>query len=204
MDTRLAAVLALALLAAACTSEPAPVVPPAPPPIGGTVKTEVPQLRETAVLAGGCFWGMEEIIRGIPGVLETEVGYTGGTKANATYEDVKKGDTGHAEAVRVVFDPAKITFEQLLGWFFRMHDPTTLDRQGNDVGDSYRSAIFYTSEEQKAAAERVKAAVDRSGKWKRPVVTEIVKAGEWSRGEEYHQDYLQKHPGGYTCHFLRD
>ncbi|MGE0639362.1 MAG: bifunctional methionine sulfoxide reductase B/A protein [Thermoanaerobaculia bacterium] len=160
--------------------------------------------RETALLAGGCFWGMEEILRDIPGVVETEVGYTGGTLPNATYEDVKKGTTGHAESVKVVFDPERLSFEQLLGWFFRMHDPTTKNRQGNDVGTSYRSAIFYESEAQKATAEAVFARVDASGKWKRPLVTEITAAGPFWPAEEYHQDYLQKHPGGYTCHFLRD
>jgi peptide methionine sulfoxide reductase msrA/msrB len=160
--------------------------------------------RETVILAGGCFWGMEEILRKIPGVLETEVGYSGGTLVGATYEDVKRGDTGHAESVRVVFDPEKLPFEELLGWFFRMHDPTTLNRQGNDIGDSYRSAIFWTTEEQRATAEKVKAAVDKSGKWKRPIVTVIEKAGGWNKAEEYHQDYLQKHPNGYTCHWLRD
>jgi peptide methionine sulfoxide reductase msrA/msrB len=160
--------------------------------------------KETVILAGGCFWGMEEILRKIPGVLETEVGYSNGNLPGATYEDVCSHTTGHAESVKVVFDPERLSFEALLGWFFRMHDPTTLDRQGNDVGDSYRSAIFFTTEEQRATAERVKGAVDRSGKWKRPVVTVIEKAGIWSRAEEHHQDYLQKHPGGYTCHFLRD
>ncbi len=160
--------------------------------------------RETAILAGGCFWGMEEIIRHIPGVVETEVGYCGGATSGVTYNDVKKGNTGHAEAVRVVFDPARLSFEDLLGWFFRMHDPTTLNRQGNDVGTQYRSAIFFTTEEQRLTAEKIKAAVDKSGKWKKPVVTEIAKAGPWSRAEEHHQDYLQKNPNGYTCHWLRD
>jgi len=191
--------LAAVLLAAGCSSgEPAPV-PPAS--AGGPMPSAK---TETVVLAGGCFWGMEEILRGIPGVVGTEVGYSNGNLPGATYEDVCSHTTGHAEAVRVEFDPAVLPFEALLGWFFRMHDPTTLNRQGNDVGDSYRSGIFFTSEEQRAVAERVKAAVDASGKWKRPVVTVIEKAGIWSRAEEYHQDYLRKNPGGYTCHFLRD
>jgi peptide methionine sulfoxide reductase msrA/msrB len=159
---------------------------------------------ETAYLAGGCFWGMEEIIRKIPGVLQTEVGYTGGTTKDPVYEQVHAGTTGHAEAVKIVFDPAKLSFEDLLGWFFRMHDPTTPNRQGNDIGTSYRSAIFYTSETQKQTAEKVKARVDASGKWKNPIVTEITPFSEWWRAEDYHQDYLQKNPGGYTCHFLRD
>ena len=160
--------------------------------------------REVAVLAGGCFWGMEEILRGIPGVVETIAGYTGGTTPNATYEDVHTGRTGHAESVRIVFDPDKLSYEDLLGWFFRMHDPTTPNRQGNDVGTQYRSAIFYENDEQKRIAEKVKASVDASGKWKRPITTEIVAATEFWPAEDYHQNYLQKHPGGYTCHYLRD
>ena len=160
---------------------------------------------ETAILAGGCFWGMEEILRAIPGVLETEVGYTGGSLPNPTYEKVKYGESGHAESIRIVFDPARLSYAELLDkWFFRMHDPTTPNRQGNDIGTQYRSAIFYTSEEQKKTAEEVKARVNASGKWKRPVVTEIVPASAFTAAEEYHQDYLQKHPGGYTCHWLRD
>jgi peptide methionine sulfoxide reductase msrA/msrB len=160
---------------------------------------------ETAVLAGGCFWGMEEIIRKIPGVLETEVGYTGGAMAKPTYEDVHTGRTGHAEAIRITFDPTKLTYEELLEkWFFRMHNPTTKNQQGNDMGTQYRSAIFVTSPAQREAAERVKLRVDASGKWKAPVVTEIVDAGPFTLAEDYHQDYLQKHPGGYSCHYLRD
>jgi peptide methionine sulfoxide reductase msrA/msrB len=160
--------------------------------------------RQTAILAGGCFWGMEEILRKIPGVVETEVGYTGGALPNATYPDVKTGRTGHAESIRIVFDPDRLPYEDLLGVFFRMHDPTTVNRQGNDIGTQYRSAIFYADEGQRRTAEAVKARVDASGKWKRPIVTEIVKAGEFWPAEDYHQDYLEKNPGGYTCHFLRD
>jgi peptide methionine sulfoxide reductase msrA/msrB len=160
--------------------------------------------RETAILAGGCFWGMEEIIREIPGVIDTEVGYTGGTTKNPVYEQVHAGSSGHAEAVRVVFDPARLTYEALLGWFFRMHDPTTMNRQGNDIGTSYRSAIFYTTDEQRKTAEAAKERVNASGKWPRQVVTEITKASDFWPAEGYHQDYLQKNPGGYTCHFLRD
>jgi peptide methionine sulfoxide reductase msrA/msrB len=155
--------------------------------------------EELATLAGGCFWGMEDLLRKQPGVLRTEVGYTGGQVANATYEHHE----GHAEAVNIWFDPTKTTYEALLRFFFRMHDPTTLNRQGNDLGTSYRSAIFYHSPEQKAVAEKVKAQVDASGKWKAPIVTEITPAGAWWRAEEYHQDYLVKHPGGYTCHWVR-
>ena len=160
--------------------------------------------REEAILAGGCFWGMEEIIREIPGVIDTEVGYTGGSTKEPVYEQVHAGTTGHAEAVRVIFDPARLSYEALLGWFFRMHDPTTMNRQGNDIGTSYRSAIFYTSDEQRKTAEAVKERVNASGKWPRPIVTEITRASDFWPAEGYHQDYLQKNPGGYTCHFLRD
>lgn len=159
-----------------------------------------PVKEEIATLAGGCFWGMEDLLRKQPGVLAIEVGYTGGKVPNATYEHHE----GHAEAVQIRFDPTKTSFEALLRFFFRMHDPTTLNRQGNDVGTSYRSAIFFHSEAQRQTAERVKAEVDASGKWPRPVVTEITPAGPWWKAEEYHQDYLVKHPGGYTCHYLRD
>ncbi|MFN7959593.1 MAG: bifunctional methionine sulfoxide reductase B/A protein [Holophagaceae bacterium] len=155
---------------------------------------------EVATLAGGCFWGMEDLLRKQPGVISTEVGYTGGTVANATYQNHE----GHAEAVQIRFDPSKTSFEALLRFFFRMHDPTTLNRQGNDLGTSYRSAIFYHSEAQRQTAQRVKAEVDASGKWKRPIVTEITPAGPWWKAEEYHQDYLIKNPGGYTCHYVRD
>ena len=163
-----------------------------------------PATREVATLAGGCFWGMEDILRKIPGVLETRVGYAGGKTDHPTYEDVSRGDTGHAETVEVVFDPSRISYEEILGYFFRMHDPTTLNQQHNDVGTQYRSAIFYHDEEQRRVAEKVKAEVERSGKWKRPLVTEIAAAGPFWEAEGYHQKYLEKHPGGYTCHYLRD
>ncbi len=159
---------------------------------------------QTAILAGGCFWGMQETLRHIPGVVKTTVGYTGGTLPDPTYELVCSHTTGHAEAVLVMFDPAKLTYEQLLGFFFRMHDPTTPNQQENDIGAQYRSAIFYTSDEQKQIAERVRMEVDKSGKWKQPVVTEITKASTFYPAEAYHQDYLQKNPGGYNCHYLRD
>jgi methionine-S-sulfoxide reductase len=159
---------------------------------------------ETAILAGGCFWGVEELFRKLPGVLETEVGYTGGSVAGATYAQVKKGNTGHAESIRIRFDHSKISYEEILKYFFKLHDPTTLNRQGNDIGSQYRSAVFYTDDAQKETAQRVKDQVDRSGKWKKPVVTEIIPASEFYSAEEYHQDYLQKNPGGYTCHFIRD
>ncbi|MBK6512955.1 MAG: bifunctional methionine sulfoxide reductase B/A protein [Polyangiaceae bacterium] len=160
---------------------------------------------ETAVLAGGCFWGMEDLVRKIPGVLETDVGYAGGASKSPTYEDVRTGRTGHAESIRIVFDPTKLSYATLLEkWFFRMHDPTTANRQGNDVGSQYRSAIFFTSDEQKKVAEEVKARMQKSGKWPGTIVTEIVAAGPFTPAEDYHQDYLEKNPGGYSCHFLRD
>ncbi len=159
---------------------------------------------ETATLAGGCFWGMEEIIREIPGVLKTEVGYTGGTSKNATYLEVKTGRSGHAEAIQVEFDPQKLSFEKLLEWFFRMHNPTTKNQQGNDIGTQYRSAIFFHSEPQKATALTVIDRVNKTGVWKVPVVTEVTPFQAWSSAEDYHQDYLRKNPGGYTCHFVRE
>lgn len=157
-----------------------------------------------ATLAGGCFWGMEELLRKLPGVLRTTVGYTGGKLENPTYEKVKRGDSGHAESLEIEFDPAKISYEEILNFYFRIHDPTTRDRQGNDLGSQYRSAIFYHSDEQREVAEKVKKRVEASGKWKSKVVTEITPASRFYPAEEYHQDYLQKHPGGYTCHYVRD
>jgi peptide methionine sulfoxide reductase msrA/msrB len=160
--------------------------------------------HETAILAGGCFWGMEEIIRKIPGVVKTTVGYTGGKTADPTYEEVCTGGTGHAEAIQVEFDSTRLSYETLLDYFFRMHDPTTLNRQHNDVGTQYRSAIFYTSEAQKQTAESVKAKWASSGKFFRPITTEITAATKFYSAEDYHQKYLVKNPGGYTCHVLRD
>ena len=160
--------------------------------------------KEIAYLAGGCFWGMEQIIRKIPGVLDTEVGYTGGRIDRPTYGDVKTGKSGHAETVKVVFDRNKVSYEQLLEYFFRMHDPTTLNKQGNDVGTQYRSGLFYLSEQQKMTAESVIAKVNASKKWSAPIVTEVTKAGVFTKAEDYHQDYLVIQPDGYTCHYLRD
>lgn len=156
-----------------------------------------------ATFAGGCFWGMEELVRAIPGVLDTTVGYTGGTTPNATYEQVKRGNTGHAESLEVIYDPTRVSYEALLEFFFRAHDPTTLNRQGNDIGSSYRSAIFYHDEAQRDAAEKMKELVDTSGRWRGNVVTEIVPAGAFYPAEDYHQDYLQHYPNGYTCHYVR-
>lgn len=150
-------------------------------------------------LAGGCFWGMQQILRDIPGVIRTEVGYAGGQVKHATY----RNHEGHAEAVRVEYDPQKLPLEQLLRWYFRMHDPTTRDRQGNDRGSSYRSAIFYHSEEQKQIAEAFIARLNAKGTWGGQIVTEVKEAEQFWRAEEDHQDYLVKYPEGYTCHFLR-
>lgn len=159
---------------------------------------------EVATLAGGCFWGVEDLLRKEAGVIETQVGYTGGELKNPTYEHVKKGTTGHAESIQVLFDPKVISYEKLLLDFFKLHDPTTVNQQGNDRGTQYRSAIFYNSEKQKETAQKVKDRVNKSGSWKKPIVTEIVKAQEFYSAEDYHQDYLVKNPGGYTCHFVRD
>lgn len=158
---------------------------------------------ELATLAGGCFWGMEDLIRKLPGVIDTEVGYTGGKTVNATYRDVKKGTTGHAEAIQIQFDPSKISYREILDFFFRMHDPTTLNRQGNDIGDSYRSAIFYHGDKQRADAEQMIQTVNQSKAWPSPVVTQVTPAGEFWRAEPEHQDYLENTPGGYTCHYIR-
>jgi methionine-S-sulfoxide reductase len=159
--------------------------------------------QRTAYLAGGCFWGMEELLRQIPGVITTEVGYTGGEVPGANYEIVKTGRSGHAEALQVVFDPQQLSYRHLLFEFFRMHNPTTANRQGNDVGTQYRSAIFYLDDEQKRTATDVIKSVDASGEWQAKVVTEMVAFKDFYRAEEYHQKYLVKHPQGYTCHFKR-
>jgi methionine-S-sulfoxide reductase len=161
--------------------------------------------REVAILAGGCFWGMENVLRDAPGVVSIEVGYAGGKSSNASYEDVSSGATGHAESVRIVFDPNQLSYADLLThWYFRGHDPTTMDRQNNDIGTQYRSEIFTTTDAQRMVAEMVKSKVDKSGKWKRPIVTRIEPATTWVRAEEYHQDYLIKNPNGYNDHFMRD
>jgi len=159
---------------------------------------------EIAILAGGCFWGMEEIIRKIPGILESTVGYTGGSNPHPTYQEVCSGKTGHAEAIQIVFDPSRLSFEQLLRVFFRMHNPTTPNRQHNDIGTQYRSAIFFTNQIQKEVALRVIAELNQSGKFGKAIVTQLSPASEFYSAEEYHQDYLVKNPGGYNCHVLRE
>ena len=164
-----------------------------------TAASDQPSQSETVDLAGGCFWGMQHLLREIPGVIRTDVGYAGGQAKNATY----RNHEGHAEAVRVEYDPRKLPFEQLLRWYFRMHDPTTKDRQGNDRGSSYRSAIFFHTEEQKKAAEEFIDWLNKTGHWGAQIVTEVRKADQYWKAEEDHQDYLEKRPGGYTCHFLR-
>lgn len=158
---------------------------------------------ETAVFAGGCFWGMEDLIRQIPGVQKTRVGYTGGHTANPTYRSVCTKTTGHAEAVEIVFDPNVVSYRRLLEFFFQIHDPTTVDRQGNDIGDSYRSEIFYTNDAQKQMAEKTIDDVNASGIWPGPVVTKVTSAPTFWEAEPEHQDYLVRHPNGYTCHFPR-
>ncbi len=163
----------------------------------------VPAGQEVAVLSGGCFWGMQEMLRKLDGVTATEVGYAGGAARDAHYETVSRGDTGHAESVKVVFDPKKLSYDRLLTWFFKVHDPTTANRQENDVGTQYRSAIWAQSAEQLRVAQEVAARLERSGKAGAPVVTQIVPAMPFYRAEGYHQDYLQKHPGGYSCHYVR-
>jgi methionine-S-sulfoxide reductase len=204
-------VLALLVILSACNRSDAPAVVLAPErpssssPDRASPPSSVARGSESvALLAGGCFWGMEDLFRKLPGVLETSVGYTGGQLTKPTYDDVKTGRTGHAESIRVVFDPSVLSYERLLAYFFSIHDPTTKDRQGNDVGTQYRSAIFVLDAEQRRVAEKVIERVTSSGDWKAPVATQISEALEFYPAEEHHQDYLQKHPGGYTCHYPRE
>jgi peptide-methionine (S)-S-oxide reductase len=157
------------------------------------------EATERAVLAGGCFWGVQELVRKLPGVISTRVGYTGGDVANATY----RNHGTHAEGIEVIFDPSVSSYRDLLEFFFQIHDPTTENRQGNDVGLSYRSAIYYTSDEQRRVAEETIADVDASGLWPGKVVTEVEPAGAFWEAEPEHQDYLQRYPNGYTCHYVR-
>jgi peptide-methionine (S)-S-oxide reductase len=155
--------------------------------------------KEHAVLACGCFWGAQDLFRHLDGVISTRVGYTGGKIPRATY----RNHAGHAEALEIIFDPARVSYRQLLEFFFQIHDPSTRDAQGNDIGSSYRSVIFYASEKQKQIAEETIADVDASGLWPDKVVTEVVPTGEFWEAEPEHQDYLLRNPGGYTCHFVR-
>jgi peptide-methionine (S)-S-oxide reductase len=155
--------------------------------------------QERAILAGGCFWGMQDLLRRYAGVISTRVGYSGGDVLNATY----RNHGSHAEAIEIVFDPQRLSYRKLLEYFFQIHDPTTLNRQGNDIGTSYRSAIFYTSDEQKWVAENTIADVNESGLWPGNVATEVKPAGEFWEAEPEHQDYLERYPNGYTCHYVR-
>ncbi len=173
-----------------CIIQPA-LAKPASPPL------------ETATFAAGCFWGTEEFFRKIPGVIETRVGFTGGTVANPKYADTNDGHTGHAESVEIKFDPSKVSYNHLLDQFFKMHDPTTLNRQGNDEGTQYRSAIFYHGEKQKSEAMAFKAKVEKSGAWKAPIMTEISEAKTFWEAEPYHQKYLKEGRGTYDNHYLR-
>ena len=200
----------LAVIAAGCSdqhgsragSEPAPT-----PSVGfdestdksSTTSSEDHQMNETAILAGGCFWGMQDLIRKLPGVIATRVGYTGGDVPNATY----RNHGSHAEGIEIIFDPQATSYRALLEFFFQIHDPTTPNRQGNDVGASYRSAIYYTSEEQRQVALKTIEDVNASGLWPGKVVTEVEEAGPFWEAEPEHQDYLQRIPNGYTCHFPR-
>jgi len=170
----------------------------------GSPNGKPPAHYETATLAGGCFWGLQESLRQIPGVIQTTVGYTGGTTPNPTYELVGTGQTGHAEAVQVIFDPAELSYENLLKRFFSVHDPTSPRDQISDAKAPYRSAIFYHGEAQRRIAERVKEKVSQSGKWNHPVVTEITPATEFYPAEAYHQNYLQRISGGHACRVVRD
>ncbi len=158
---------------------------------------------EKAVIAGGCFWGLQELLRALPGVAATRVGYTGGHLVNPTYHDTHDSKSGHAEAVEITFDPGRTSFRRILEYFFRIHDPSTPDRQGNDRGTQYRSAIFYADDEQKNIAQGVIEAVNASGKWPGKVATRLEPAAIFYPAEDYHQDYLRKNPGGYTCHWVR-
>lgn len=158
---------------------------------------------DKAILAGGCFWGVQDLIRKLPGVKSTRVGYTGGTLENPKYDDICTGKTGHAEAIEIEFDPARLSFRDILEFFFKIHDPTTKNRQGNDIGTQYRSAIFAQNADQEREAGALIAEIDAAGFLPGPVVTEIASASPFYEAEKYHQDYLQKHPDGYTCHFIR-
>jgi len=160
-------------------------------------------MTSKATLAGGCFWGMEALFRKIPGVLDTEVGYCGGAASTAAYTLVKTGDTGHTEALQISFDPGVVSYIQILDFFFRVHDPSTKNRQGGDIGTQYRSVIFFHDDEQRAQARAMIETVEKSGAWGAKISTELVPASPFFPAEAYHQDYLEKNPDGYTCHFVR-
>ena len=159
-------------------------------------------MSEILVFGAGCFWGAEELIRKVPGVLKTEVGYCGGTLKNPGYRDVTTGETGHAESVQVEYDPEKISFKELLGLFFKLHDPTTINRQGNDIGTQYRSVIFYQNEQE--VNQATEAIAEAQARWPRPIQTTLEPLKTFYAAEKEHQDYLQKNPGGYSCHYWRE
>ncbi|HWO19095.1 MAG TPA: peptide-methionine (S)-S-oxide reductase MsrA [Kofleriaceae bacterium] len=200
MTSRLAAALLATAVFATCTPASDAQAPAAAPKRLATKDGP----REVAILGAGCFWGVEHWLMKVDGVVDIDVGYTGGKSAKASYEQVSEGGTGHAEAVRIVFDPSVTSYEDLLVRFYKIHDPTTKDRQGNDRGTQYRSAIFPTTDAQRKTAEAVTARVQKSGAWKAPITTTIEAPTHWIKAEEYHQDYLVKHPGGYDNHYLRD
>jgi len=160
--------------------------------------------KQTTTLAGGCFWGMEDILRALPGVLDTTVGYTGGESQNPTYTTVKTGTTNHAESIQIDFDADTVSYKEILGLFFKMHDPTTENRQGNDVGTQYRSVIFYHDDEQLKMAQEMIKAINASKVWPLPIVTQLIPSSKFYPAEDYHQDYLKKNPAGYTCHWVRN
>ena len=199
--------LLVATLSLASIVHAAPAAPAAPAAKSDAAKSDAAARfekapGETAAFAAGCFWGTEEFFRKIPGVTATRVGYEGGAKS-ASYQDVTTGQTGHAETLQIKFDPKKVSYESLLEQFFKMHDPTTLNRQGNDVGTQYRSAIFTSTPEQATKAAAFKAKVEQSGAWKEPITTQIEPAKTFYEAEDYHQQYLIKNPGGYDNHHLR-
>ena len=167
-------------------------------------EVKIKRQTETATFAAGCFWGVEEFFRKVPGVIKTQVGYTGGKTSNPKYDQMHDGKTGHAESVEIVFDPNVVSYEKLMERFYKMHDPTTLNRQGNDEGSQYRSAIFYHSEKQKNESLAFKSKVEKSKAWKKTIVTEVTAAQKFWPAEDYHQKYLVKNPGGYDNHYLRN
>jgi methionine-S-sulfoxide reductase len=180
-----------------------PAISAAPSAAAQPVSAQPPAV-ETATLAAGCFWGTEEFFRKVPGVLETRVGYTGGQLKNPSYEDTSSGTSGHAESLELKFNPALVSYGDLLTLFFKIHDPTTANRQGNDVGTQYRSAIFFHNDKQKEVASSLMRKIEKSGAWKSKLTTQLAPAGVFYPAEEYHQHYLVKHPGGYDNHYLRN
>ncbi len=197
MKNRALAALVATLSVVACTTASSE----AQPPVKKQATAGGP--REVAILAAGCFWGVEHWMMKVDGVVNAEVGYIGGPQPKVTYEQVSSGETGHAEAVRIVFDPTVTSYEQLLTWCFKIHDPTTKNRQGNDDGPQYRSAIFPTTDAQRKAAATTLARIEKNGAWRKPLSTTIETPTNWVTAEDYHQDYLVKHPGGYDNHYLR-